>query len=126
MELDLANRVAARVGSSRSLELNKLSNLMAHAGLVHTTVPRAPAAPARLSRVEQHIAIITHEQKLALRDVFCRYAAWGARHSYMHMSCSQFLRFCHDANLMSQKLDAVALSLLFDKVGRLTVCPKRT
>lgn len=92
-----------------------LSNLMGNAAMAHATKTRSSLSSSRSTLNRTSIAI-PMRQKLALRDVFMFYCRWLDKTNYIYMSRTQFLRMCRDACLMGPSLDAVALTLLFEKV----------
>lgn len=111
----IKNVVASKIGSGRSLDTQKLSNVMGNAALTHANKARARIMSAKATKP---ISLsVPMRLKLALRNVFIHYSNWPNEGGLsIQMSRTQFLRCCRDCRLMRPELTAVQLNILFEKV----------
>jgi hypothetical protein len=107
--------VASKIGSGRSLDTMKLSNVMGNAALTHANKARARIMSAKATKPIS--LAVPMRLKLALRNVFIHYSNWPNEGGLsIQMSRTQFLRCCRDCHLMRPELTAVQLNILFEKV----------
>lgn len=115
LELPLAHRVKAKVGSAGKGFHNS-------AGVGRSTVDNKKVAPLYKKQKNNFVEATlgfspTQEQENALRNVFVHYCGYLEKDNYTHMRRGQFLKFARDSNLCNDTMDLIEINLLFTKIN---------